>query len=227
VAHRHEQHARLPRIHAACLLRDVAGAAAVTGKADPRKLAAFFAAHPETAAFRAWAKTARPSASFAADSYYSLDAFIFVGPGGTRHAVRWRMVPQTAPGPLGAQAAPPASNYLDADLRERLSRGPLTWRLIVTLAGPGDATADAAQQWPADRPTFDAGTLVIDRTEPQASGPCRDVNYDPLVLPDGMEASDDPLLPARSAVYADSYLRRTSEEAHLPGTPRGDSEGRS
>jgi catalase len=25
-------------------------------------------------------------------------------------------------------------------------------------------------------------------------------------------------LPARSAAYADSYLRRTSEEAHLPGT---------
>jgi catalase len=39
-----------------------------------------------------------------------------------------------------------------------------------------------------------------------------------MVLPSGIEASDDPLLVARSAAYADSYLRRTSEEAHLPRT---------
>jgi catalase len=60
--------------------------------------------------------------------------------------------------------------------------------------------------------------LVLERSEAQDSGPCRDVNYDPLVLPAGIEGSDDPLLPARSAAYADSYLRRTSEEARLPGT---------
>jgi len=48
------------------------------GKPDPAKVAAFFAAHPETAAFRAWAKTAKPSASFATESYWSLNAFVFV-----------------------------------------------------------------------------------------------------------------------------------------------------
>jgi catalase len=189
-----------------------------TGKPDPRKLAAFFAAHPETAAFRAWAKTAEPSASFAADSYYSLDAFVLVGPSGRRQAVRWRMVPETTPGASDTQMPPSSANYLDADLRKRLSLGALRWRLLVTLAEPGDPTDDAAREWPAGRPTVDAGTLVIERAEPQASGPCRDVNYDPLVLPDGIQASNDPLLPARSAVYADSYLRRTSEEAHLPGS---------
>ena len=191
----------------------------ITGKPDPRKLAAFFAAHPETAEFRTWAKTARPSASFATDSYHSLDAFIFVGPDGRGHAVRWRMVPEATP-PLGARPAPPSASYLDTDLRERLAQAPLRWRLLVTLAEPGDRVDDAAREWPSDRPTLDVGTLVIDRTEPQASGPCRDINYDPLVLPHGIEASNDPLLPARSAVYADSYLRRTSEEAHLPGTAR-------
>ncbi|MBD8871842.1 catalase family peroxidase [Rhodanobacter sp. DHB23] len=186
-----------------------------TGKPDPKKVAAFFAAHPETAAFRAWAKTAKPSASFATESYWSLDAFVFTGPDGQRHAVRWRMVPQSAD---DDGAAPTDADYLATDLRQRLSHGPLRWKLVVTLANPGDPTDDATRAWPTDRPTVDAGTLVVESEQAQDSGPCRDINYDPTVLPNGIAPSDDPLLPARSAAYADSYLRRTSEEAHLPGT---------
>ena len=195
-----------------------------TGKPDPAKLAAFFAAHPETAAFRAWAKTAKPSASFATDSYWGLDAFVFTGPDGAQHAVRWRMAAESAD--AGAAAPANGPDYLAADLRQRLAHGPLRWKLLVTLANPGDPTNDATRTWPADRTTVDAGTLVVDSEQPQDSGPCRDINYDPTVLPDGIAISDDPLLPARSAAYADSYLRRTSEEAHLPGTSRTPTETR-
>jgi catalase len=186
-----------------------------TGKPDPVKLAAFFAAHPETAAFRAWAKDAKPSASFVTESYYGLDTFYFVDAQGQRHAVRWRMVPEAGngnPAPAGDD------NYLIPDLQRRLAAGPQRWHLLVTLANPGDPTDDATQVWPADRATVDAGTLVLTGEQAQDSGPCRDVNYDPTVLPAGIAISDDPLLPARSAAYADSYLRRTSEEAHVPGT---------
>jgi catalase len=192
-------------------------------KPDPRKLAAFFAAHPETAAFLAWAKTAKPSASFATESYWSLDAFQLVDGRGRRHPVRWRMVPEApvgGPQTPAADATGPAGNpdYLAADLRQRLAQAPLRWQLQITLAQPGDPLDDATREWPSNRQQVDAGTLVLTSTQPQQSGPCRDINYDPLVLPHGIEASGDPLLPARSAAYADSYLRRTSEEAHLPGT---------
>lgn len=188
-----------------------------TGKPNPAKVAAFFAAHPETAAFRAWAKTARPSASFATESYESLNAFVFVDAHGKRQPVRWRMLPQATDGG-GAAGKAGDADYLAADLAERLAHGALRWQLQITMANPGDPTNDATKTWPSDRRTIDAGTLVIDATTPQESGACRDINYDPLVLPAGIVASDDPLLPARSAAYADSYLRRTSEEAHLPGT---------
>lgn len=187
-----------------------------TGKPDPTKLAAFFAAHPETAAFRAWAKTAKPSASFATESYWGLNAFVFVDANGKRQPVRWRMAPEAVD--AGAALKSGGADYLAADLAERLAHGPLRWHLQVTLANPGDPTNDATKTWPDDRRTIDTGTLVLERSEPQDSGPCRDINYDPLVLPAGIAASDDPLLPARSAAYADSYLRRTSEEAHLPGS---------
>lgn len=189
-----------------------------TGKPDPKKVAAFFASHPETTAFRAWAASARPSDSFATDNYWSLNAFVFVDVHGGRYHVRWRMEPENV-GDAGTTAST-RPDFLAADLRQRLTQGPLRWKLIVTLANPGDPTDDATKPWPASRRAIDAGTLVVERTEPQRTGPCRDINYDPLVLPHGIEPSDDPLLPARSAAYADSYLRRTSEEARWPGTRR-------
>jgi len=193
-----------------------------TGKPDPKRLGAFFAANPETGAFLAWVKTAKPSASYVTESYSALDAFYFVDAKGERHAVRWQVTPEAgdaAPGPAGDD------NYLAQDLRTRLASGPQRWHLKVTLAAPGDPTNDATKVWPADRTTIDAGTLVIESEQAQDSGACRDINYDPTVLPDGIEVSDDPLLAARSAAYANSYLRRTSEEAHLPGAARTDAHG--
>ena len=181
-----------------------------TGKPDPQRMQAFFAAHPETVAFRAWAKTAKPSASYATEDYYGLNAFYLVDGNGKRQPVRWQLAP------LDAAAAPAAqpghdADYLQTDLQQRLTQGPLRWRLLLTLGQPGDSTSDATRQWPADRPTIDAGTVVITSSAPQSDGPCRDVNYDPTVLPQGIAVSDDPLLAARSAAYAASYERRTGE----------------
>jgi catalase len=187
----------------------------VTGKPDPARVKAFFASHPETSAFLQWVKTAKPSASFATEGYWSLNAFYLVDASGTRHAVRWQMVPEAHD--ADGAVAPQQSDYLDNDLRTRLAQGPLRWHLVFTLAEPGDPVNNATLTWPAGRRTVDAGALVLDATQSQDDGPCRDVNYDPLVLPTGIQASDDPLLPARSAAYATSYSRRTAEETHAPG----------
>jgi catalase len=55
------------------------------------------------------------------------------------------------------------------------------------------------------------GTLSVTRAEPQAAGACRDLNFDPLILPTGIAASDDPVLHARSAAYSVSFNRRERE----------------
>ena len=83
--------------------------------------------------------------------------------------------------------------------------------MIVTVAAPGDRTDDATVSWPAARPRIDAGTLTILRAEPEESGACRDITFDPTILPDGVALSDDPLLAARSAAYAASFRRRAIE----------------
>ena len=65
---------------------------------------------------------------------------------------------------------------------------------------------------------MDAGTLTLDHVGSEDTSPCRDINFDPLVLPEGMAPSDDPLLNARSAVYSgrspDAQARRTTERGY-------------
>ena len=87
----------------------------------------------------------------------------------------------------------------------------MQWRLILTVGQPGDPTDDATIPWPEDREHIDAGTLTLDEVESEAPGNCRDINFDPLVLPVGIAPSDDPLLSARSAVYSQSFTRRAGE----------------
>lgn len=185
-----------------------------TGKPDPAKVPAFFAAHPEAVPFLSWVKTAKASASYATETYNSVNAFYLVDASGNKQAVRWSVKPlaQDAEGAI----APEGGDFLEKDLVQRLASAPLRFQLNLTLASPDDPVNDASKPWPEGRKVVNAGTLVLEKTQPQLSGECRDINYDPLVLPAGIQGSDDPLLAARSAGYADSYLRRTSEVSQLP-----------
>jgi catalase len=88
----------------------------------------------------------------------------------------------------------------------------------LMVANPGDPTADPTKAWPEDRRQLNAGTLVVSRVEAEADGPCRDINFDPTVLPAGLRTSDDPFPAARSAAYAVSYNRRTAEAKDYPRT---------
>jgi catalase len=189
---------------------------AATGKPDPAKLKAFYAANPETKPFQAWVKAHPPSSSLANAAYYSINAFRFTDGAGNTRAVRWAMVPETPYAPI-SDAQKAEKNFLEADLDQRLQSGPLRWHLILTVAQPGDPIDDATMQWPDDRQHIDAGTLVIDHAMSQEDGTCRDVNFDPTILPAGIRPSNDPLLAARSAAYALSFKRRTREEALHPG----------
>ena len=192
-----------------------------TGKPDPAKLKAFYAANPETKPFQEWVKTHPASSGLANAAYYSINAFRFVDASGNEHAVRWSVEPETPYAPVDPQEKSDP-DFLSKQLDEQLEHGSVRWHLIVTLANAGDPTNDATLQWPADRQRIDAGVIVLERSAPQADGVCRDVNFDPTVLPDGIKPSDDPLLAARSAAYAVSYQRRTREEAlhSAPAVPK-------
>ena len=188
-----------------------------TGKPDPAKMKAFLAAHPEAARALALIKQRQVTSGFANSTFNSLDAFRFVDAIGASVPVRWSTVPvQPASADRAGPSAEADTNYLFDDLVGQIAEHPLQWRLMVTIGGVDDPTNDATLPWPADRRQVDAGTVTIDHASGEDGGPCTDVNYDPLVLPSGIEPSDDPLLSARSAAYARSFTLRAGEEHEKP-----------
>lgn len=198
-----------------------------TGKPDPAKLATFTAAHPEFGRAMKLIMGHPLASGFANASYNSLNAFRFVDASGVASAVRWSMAATEPFAPATPeQAKNPDQNYLFDDVIARLARGPLQWHLIVTVGQAGDATNDATMPWPDDRERVDVGTLTVDHVESEAPGNCRDINFDPLVLPSGIEPSDDPILSVRSAVYSESFTRRAGETktpsaVQTPGIDKG------
>ncbi|MNC81585.1 Catalase-related peroxidase precursor [compost metagenome] len=60
---------------------------------------------------------------------------------------------------------------------------------------------------------------MIEQVDGPEQGACRDLNFDPLILPSGIEPSADPILAARSAAYAESFNRRSREAAQLGARP--------
>lgn len=183
-----------------------------TGKPVPALMKAYLADHPETRAYQDYIAKAPLPDSFANGTYYSINAFRFLDRANMSRAIRWSFRPEA---PLHAldkeKLADLPKDALFDEMGARVARGPVRWHMQVTLAQPGDRTDNATIAWPANRRTVDVGTLVIDRTQAEEVGHCRDITFDPTILPDGVALSDDPLPAARSAAYAASFRRRGTE----------------
>jgi catalase len=186
---------------------------------DPDAMKTFAGAHPEIAAFGAWAKSAPWTGSYAEERFNSLNSFVFTDSSGAEKTVRWSLLPAAQSVPISQEdLAKRGPDFLEQEIAERVRGGPQRWTMVVSVANPGDPTADPSKSWPEDRRTVEVGTLTVQRIEPDRDGPCRDINFDPSVLPSGMRTSDDPFPVARSAAYARSYDLRTAEAKDYPRT---------
>jgi catalase len=188
-----------------------------SGSKDPDAMKTFIAANPEFATFAAWAKSAPWTASYAEEPYHGLNAFIFTDNSGAEHAVRWSLLPQAQVVPItDDDLAKLGPDHLAHEIADRVAEAPQRWTMVVTIADPGDQTSDPSKAWPEGRKTVEVGTLVVQRIEAERDGPCRDINFDPTILPSGIKVSDDPFPAARSSAYAKSYDLRTSEVKYYP-----------
>ena len=196
------------------------GMLVASGSKDPDAMKGFVAAHAEFATFVAWAQSAPWTGSYAEERYNSLNSFTFTNASGATSIVRWSLLPAAQPVPVQPdELAKGGPDALEQEITQRVKKsGPLQWAMVLTIASPDDPTADPSKAWAQDRRTLQVGTLVVQQIEPEQDGPCRDINYDPTVLPSGIGTSDDPFPAARSSAYRRSYDLRTAEEKDYPHT---------
>ncbi len=193
-----------------------------SGSKDPNAMKNFIGAHPGFLSFVGWAKSAPWTGSYAEERYNSLNSFLFVDGSGTKRTVRWSLVPAAQPVPISPEdLAKRGPDALEQEITQRVASGPQRWTMVVTVANPGDPTADPNKAWPPDRRTVEVGTLTVQQIEAEPTGPCLNINFDPTVLPSGITTSDDPFPAARSAAYSRSYNSRTAEASNYPGNETG------
>jgi len=180
-----------------------------TGKPDTEKQKAFREAHPEGKAMADFMAKNNPPPSYVNAAYYSIHTFRFVDAAGKPTAVRWRFTPQAGEKNLSEEELKSLpADFLEARLIEATKAGPQRWDMIVTIGQPGDPETDATRAWPAERRSFKAGELTIRAAMPQKGAECEAINFDPLNMAAGIEATDDAVLMFRSPAYAVSYSKR-------------------
>jgi len=169
------------------------------------------AENPDWAPQMAYLRDTAPPASYATAPWFGINSFVLVGRDGARQHARWTFEPLA--GRVGLTAEERAARgplFLEAELRERLARGPAEWRVLLQLPEAGDPLTDAVAAWPASRRTIEVARLSITALDPAgAKGACDGRLFNPTLLPDGVEPSDDPILAVRAEVYAVSLSRRS------------------
>ena len=173
----------------------------------PSPIEAFLGSHPRA---RKVVVDSKPlPVSFATLDFYGNNAFLFVDKAGTKRAGRYQIIPVAGVAHLDSAAAAKAGpNYLFEDLPKRLAKGPVKYRLYVQLANPGDPTNDGSIVWPSDRKRVELGTISVTKVAPNNEELQRSLTFNPIYVTSGIEVSDDPLVPLRSAVYALSVAHR-------------------
>ena len=181
----------------------------VTGKPDPEKIKMFKASHPDNFVQSEFLAAHNPPPSYANSSYYGIHTFKFIDRKSHVTLVRWHFVPQDGEKQLSdVELKSLPHDFLEARLLERMKQGPVRWTMVIAVGHSGDPEDDPTLAWPENRRQVTVGTLMLSAATPQAGAACEKINYDPLVMADGIEPTDDPILHFRSPAYALSFARR-------------------
>jgi catalase len=184
-----------------------------TGKPDPEKIKAYRASHPDNLAQAQFLDRNNPPASYANSAYFSIHTFKFVNKDGKTTFVRWQFVPQDGEKRLSDDEMKTVGpNFLEPELVRRTQQGAIRWDMVAVIGEPGDPETNPTLAWPESRTKVKVGTLTITSATPQKGAECERINFDPLVMADGIEATDDPVLRFRSPAYAMSFAKRLGNQ---------------
>jgi catalase len=182
-----------------------------TGKPDPEKMKVFKATHPDNQAQADYLASHNPPLSYGNSSYWGIHTFKFINPKNEITLMRWRFAPKDGEKALSNDEMKTApANFLEPALISRTQQGAVQWDMLVSIGEAGDPQDNPTLLWPESRKVIKAGTLSITAATPQKGAACEAINFDPLVMADGIAPTQDPILLFRSPAYAVSFGKRLS-----------------
>ncbi|MGA9669055.1 MAG: catalase family peroxidase [Terracidiphilus sp.] len=173
----------------------------------PNAIEQFLGAHPAALRF---VQAPKPiPTSFAKESFFAVSAFKFTNAQGVSRYGRYRILPVAGNEYLDdAGAASQSADFLFDELKERVAKGPVKFRIVVQLGEDGDVTDDATVRWPEDRSQLTLGEISLNEIVPNNAAEQQHIIFDPIPRIDGIEASGDPLFDARANIYLMTGRRR-------------------
>jgi catalase len=177
----------------------------------PNAIEQFLAAHPVAMHF---VQIPKPiPTSFAHESFFAVSAFKFTNASGASRYGRYRILPIAGNDYLTeAAAAAQSPDFLFDEMKARIAREPVKFRIAVQLAEEGDVTDDATIRWPEDRPVCAFGEFSLTAIVPDNAKAQQNIIFDPIPRVDGIDASADPLFEPRANIYLMTGRRRRAAE---------------
>jgi len=147
--------------------------------------------------------------SYATESFFAVSAFKFTNSAGSSRHGRYRIIPVAGNEYLSdTQAAKQNPDFLISEIKDRVGKQPVQFRVMVQLAEDGDVTDDATVRWPETRPLVTFGEISLTAIATDNAVEQQHIIFDPIPRIDGIEASADPLFEPRANVYLLSGRRR-------------------
>ncbi|CAG8956566.1 hypothetical protein HYFRA_00003955 [Hymenoscyphus fraxineus] len=182
-------------------------AASPPGGPSPSPVEHFLGSHPKALAFVQAPKPA--PVSYGREQYFGVNAFKLVAADGKETYIRYRIVPDAGVEALDNDLLKDQDpDYLQKELRERAAQGPIGFKILAQVAGEGDVTDDCTVHWGDDRPVVELGSFMLDAVVKDYEKEAKHMILDPIPRIEGIEASADPILEMRAAVYLISGRER-------------------
>jgi catalase len=174
----------------------------------PNPIEQFLAVHPIAKTFLSTQKP--PSVSYATLSYFGVNAFKFTNNKGESHYIRYQFIPETGEEFLSKEAfAKSGPDYLSEEIKTRISRHPVKFKLYAQIAETGDKVEDPSIAWPDSRKLILLGTLTIDALGDNTLSNDHNLTFNPGNLPQDIKIADQMLADRMKAYPISVQERRT------------------
>ncbi len=173
--------------------------------AKPTALDKFLESHPVAKTFLTTQKT---PASYATSDYFGVNAFKFTNKEGVSHFVRYQFIPEDGEQLLTeAQMANAGPEYLQQEIKTRISKNPIRFKMYAQIAEDSDNIKDPSVAWPASRKLILLGIVEIQKMGSNTVQEDKSLFFIPNNVPDGIQTAD-PMLDFRSKAYPISVKER-------------------